>query len=184
MVVAEAPTARDALPTLSHPGAAVVVICVMVDRDLARAAEIAALRLAGNVRIVCVSHWADAREVDATLDAGVLGCVELYDASDLDLKRAVHVVHEGGRYLSPGLPLFTPSREPGFESVYDRLTTREKEVLLRVAQSKSNREIARELNLSMNTVAAHRNKMMKKIGVRKATALAVYAAERGLLMRK
>jgi NarL family two-component system response regulator LiaR len=100
------------------------------------------------------------------------------------LKRAVHVVHEGGRYLSPGLPLGTPSREPGFESVYDRLTTREKEVLLRVAQSKSNREIARELNLSMNTVAVHRNKMMKKIGVRKATALAVYATERGLLLRK
>ena len=184
MVVAEASTAGDALPTLSHPGADVVVICVMVERDITRASEIAALRLAGDVRIVCVSHWADAREVDATLDAGVLGCVDLYDASDLDLKRAVHVAHEGGRYLSPGLPPGTTRSEPGFESVYDRLTTREKEVLLRVAQSKSNREIARELNLSMNTVAVHRNKMMKKIGVRKATALAVYAAERGLLMRQ
>jgi DNA-binding NarL/FixJ family response regulator len=74
--------------------------------------------------------------------------------------------------------------ETGWGAGYERLTRREKEVLLRVAQSKSNREIARELNLSMNTVAVHRNKMMKKIGVRKATALAVYAAERGLLMRK
>jgi DNA-binding NarL/FixJ family response regulator len=94
----------------------------------------------------------------------------------------VHLAHRGERYLSPGLSSGSEVNETG--SGYERLTTREKEVLLRVAQSKSNREIARELNLSMNTVAVHRNKMMKKIGVRKATALAVFAAERGLLIRK
>ena len=35
-----------------------------------------------------------------------------------------------------------------------------------------------------NTVAVHRNHIMKKIGVRKATALALFAAERGLVARK
>ena len=53
-----------------------------------------------------------------------------------------------------------------------------------IARSLSNREIARELRLSANTVAVHRNHIMKKIGVRKATALALFAAERGLVARK
>ena len=66
---------------------------------------------------------------------------------------------------------------------YERLTPREKEVLILIARSKSNREIALDLNLSVNTVAVHRNNLMKKIGVRKATALAIFAAERGLLSK-
>ena len=63
--------------------------------------------------------------------------------------------------------------DPGWEADYERLTAREKEILVLIAHSKSNREIARELNLSVNTIAVHRNHIMKKIGVRKATALAL-----------
>lgn len=183
-VVAEAANTGEAVATLSRQDVDVVVICATAEREAIRASAIAALRLAADVKIICVAHWTDPRDVDATLNAGALGCVELYDASDADVKRAVHLVHRGERYLSPGLSSASGAVELGREAGYERLTAREKEVLLRVAQSKSNREIARELNLSMNTVAVHRNKMMKKIGVRKATALAVFAAERGLLIRK
>jgi DNA-binding NarL/FixJ family response regulator len=181
-VVAEASSVAEAAVTLARQDADVAVICATVDRDAVRAPGIAALRMAVRIEIVCVSHWTDAHDVDATLRAGALGCVDLCDGSDLDLRRAVHLAHRGERYLSPGLSSGSEVHETG--SGYERLTAREKEVLLRVAQSKSNREIARELNLSMNTVAVHRNRMMKKIGVRKATALAVFAAERGLLIRK
>jgi DNA-binding NarL/FixJ family response regulator len=183
-VVAEASNTPEAVATLARQDVDVVVICATADKEAISGSAIAALRLAADVRIVCVAHWTDPRDVDATLNAGALGCVGLYDASDADLKRAVHLVHRGERYLSPGLSSASDPVQSGWEAGYERLTAREKEVLLRIAQSKSNREIARELNLSMNTVAVHRNKMMKKIGVRKATALAVFAAERGLLMRK
>jgi DNA-binding NarL/FixJ family response regulator len=182
-VVAEASNAGDAAAILCCQDVDVVVMCATTDRDATRVSEIATLRMAADARIVCVAHWSTPRVADAILTAGALGCVELYDASDMDLRRAVHLAHRGDRYLSPGLSA-TQTRESSAETGYERLTAREKEVLLRVAQSKSNREIARELNLSMNTVAVHRNKMMKKIGVRKATALAVFAAERGLLIRK
>jgi DNA-binding NarL/FixJ family response regulator len=74
--------------------------------------------------------------------------------------------------------------DPGWEADYERLTAREKEILVLIAHSKSNREIAHDLNLSANTIAVHRNHIMKKIGVRKATALALYAAKRGLLVGK
>ena len=183
-VVAEASNADDAAAALSRQNVDVVVICATGDREAMRTSEIAALRLAAGVGIVCVRHWEDSRDIDSSLTAGALGCVELDDASEADLTEAVRHAHRSDRYLSPGLPSAPRIGESTWEAGYDRLTAREKEVLLRVAQSKSNREIARELNLSMNTVAVHRNKMMKKIGVRKATALAVFAAERGLLARK
>ena len=183
-VVAEASNAGDAAAALSHQDVDVVVMCATADREGMRTSEIAALRLAAGVGIVCVRHWEDSRDVDSSLTAGALGCIELEDASETDLTEAVRLAHRSDRYLSPGLSSGRRVKESAWEADYERLTAREKEVLLRVAQSKSNREIARELNLSMNTVAVHRNKMMKKIGVRKATALAVFAAERGLLARK
>ena len=183
-VVAEAPNAGDAAVALSRQDVDVVVMCATADREAIRTSEIAALRLAAGVGIVCLRHWTNSRDVDSSLTAGALGCVELDDASETDLAEAVRFAHRSDRDLSPALSSGIPVKQSAWEAGYDRLTAREKEVLLRVAQSKSNREIARELNLSMNTVAVHRNNMMKKIGVRKATALAVFAAERGLLARK
>ncbi len=183
-VVAEASNAGDAAAALSGRNVDVVVMCATADRGAIRTSEIAALRVAAGVGIVCVRHWTDSRDIDSSLTAGALGCVEVDDASETDLAEAVRFAHRSDRYLSPGLSSGPKARESGWDTGYERLTAREKDVLLRVAQSKSNREIARELNLSMNTVAVHRNKMMKKIGVRKATALALFAAERGLLVRK
>ena len=183
-VVAEASNAGDAAAALTGQDVDVVVMCSTAEREAIRTSEIAALRLAAGVGIVCVRHWAHTRDIDSSLTAGALGCVELDDASEADLTEAVRFAHRSDRYLSPSLSSGPTIKESAWEADYDRLTTREKEVLLRVAQSKSNREIARELNLSMNTVAVHRNKMMKKIGVRKATALALFAAERGLLNTK
>jgi DNA-binding NarL/FixJ family response regulator len=183
VVVAEASNGADAVTSLARHGVDVVIVTTTVDREALRLATIAALQLAADVRIVCVSHWADAREVDAVLTAGVLGCVEACDASDQDLRHAVRLAGRGERYLSPGLPEGAAA-EPGATANSRRLTPREREILVLIAQSKSNREIAHQLNLSMNTIAVHRTKMMKKIGVRKATALALFAAERGLLARR
>ena len=161
-----------------------LVICSTVDREACRASAIAALRPTGDFGIVCVSHWTNAAEVDAALSAGARGCVEISDALDADLRTAVRLVSQCERYVSPGLLDGTPVNGSSFEADYERLTTREREILVLIARSLSNREIARELRLSANTVAVHRNHIMKKIGVRKATALALFAAERGLVARK
>jgi DNA-binding NarL/FixJ family response regulator len=121
--------------------------------------------------------------VDATLSAGALACVEMSNALEGDLRNAVRLVSQSERYVSPGLRAAAPVNGSSFEADYERLTAREREVLVLIARSLSNREIARELNLSANTIAVHRNHIMKKIGVRKATAVALFAAERGLLGR-
>ena len=182
-VIAEVSHPHEAVAALSQ-GVDIVVVSATANREAVRVSAIASLRLAADVRIVCVSHWADARDVDAALRAGASGCVEVLEATDADLKTAVCLVGRGERYMSPGLSRSPSLGGSGWEADYERLTAREKEILVLIAQSRSNREIAHELNLSANTIAVHRNHIMKKIGVRKATALALFAAERGLLIRK
>ena len=184
-VVAEAESAPEALVALSAHGADVVVVSAAVEREALRASEVSALRQAADVKILCVGHWPGSRDLDGVLAAGALGCVEVREATDADLKMAVCLVGSGEPYLSPGLSRGGAGLgDSAWEPDGDRLTAREKEILVLIAHSKSNREIARELNLSANTIAVHRNHIMKKIGVRKATALALFAAERGLLARK
>jgi DNA-binding NarL/FixJ family response regulator len=180
-VVAEASYADEGVAVLTLGGVDVVVVSATMDREALRAPAITSLRLAADVRIVCVGHWNDVRDVDNALAAGASGCVEASDATDADLQTAVCRAGRGEPYLSPGLSPSVTLGESAWETASERLTAREKEVLVLVAQSKSTREIAHELNLSANTIAVHRNHIMKKIGVRKATALALFAAERGLL---
>jgi len=182
-VVCEARDARDALDALTRHDVAAIVVCSTMDREACRAPAIASLRQAGYVGIVCVSHWTETRDVEAVLSAGAAACVEISDALDTDLRHAVRQASQGKQYVSPGVLDGAPSNGSSVETDDKRLTTREREVLVLIAKSMSTREIAHELKLSTNTIAVHRNHIMKKIGVRKATALALFAAERGLVRR-
>lgn len=62
-----------------------------------------------------------------------------------------------------------------------RLTPRELEVLLEVAQGKTNQAISEELFLSVKTVDTHVANAMKKLGVNSRSQLTAYAYEQGLL---
>jgi DNA-binding NarL/FixJ family response regulator len=181
-VVAEASDAQEAIEVLSHGGVDLVVVSASVVREAIHTSALASMRVVGDVKVICLGHWASDRDVESALAAGASGCVDVLDATDADLKTAICLVGRGERYLSPGLSRGPTTGESGWEADYERLTAREKEVLVLIARSKSNREIAHELNLSANTIAVHRNHIMKKIRVRKATALALFAAERGLLV--
>lgn len=61
------------------------------------------------------------------------------------------------------------------------LTARELEVLQLIAMGKSNKEIASELDVSVNTVAVHRANIMNALGLHKTAELVVYAIRNGLV---
>jgi DNA-binding NarL/FixJ family response regulator len=60
------------------------------------------------------------------------------------------------------------------------ITTREREVLTRIAQGRSNKAIARELGLSPKTVEKHRSNLMRKLQLHNAAAITMYAIRNGL----
>jgi DNA-binding NarL/FixJ family response regulator len=63
----------------------------------------------------------------------------------------------------------------------DRLTPREREVLRRVAEGRTNRQIADDLGLSPKTVDAHRTNLMRKLELHDAQGLTRFAIRHGLL---
>jgi len=53
-------------------------------------------------------------------------------------------------------------------------TVRQRQIMLLVAQGLSNKQVARELNISEGTVKVHLHEIYNRLGVRKRTALAVF----------
>jgi len=62
------------------------------------------------------------------------------------------------------------------------LTSREREIVRLIIDGKTNRQMAAELKLSVNTVRAHRANIMAAVGIRKSIQLVGYAMRAGLLV--
>jgi DNA-binding NarL/FixJ family response regulator len=118
------------------------------------------------------------------LEAGAAGYV-LKGAGSAELLSAIRAVQQGGVYLNP---LMTKKvlgdmlkRPEQVNAASDPLTPREREVLKLIAEGKTNREIADELVLSLNTVQTHRLHLMEKLNLHNRTELVKYAMRRGLI---
>jgi DNA-binding NarL/FixJ family response regulator len=126
--------------------------------------------------ILMLSMHEEETLVRQALDAGARGYV-LKNAMDLDLGSAVRRVAAGETVLDRQL-----ERPSGLKGERDYgLTTRELEILQFIVDGKSNKEIASQLDLSVNTVAAHRSNIMDALGIHKTAELVVYAIRNGLV---
>ena len=63
----------------------------------------------------------------------------------------------------------------------ENLTERETEVLKLLATGKSNKDIADELNISINTVITHRKNISQKTGIKSVSGLTIYAVVQNLI---
>lgn len=127
-------------------------------------------------RILMLSMHAEETLVRQALDAGAQGYI-LKNAADLDLIRAVKAIAAGKQVLDPTLA--KPAVLKGERAA--GLTPRELEILQHIVAGKSNKEIAGDLNLSVNTVAVHRANIMDSLGIHKTAELVVYAIRNGLV---
>jgi DNA-binding NarL/FixJ family response regulator len=114
--------------------------------------------------------------VRLALDAGANGYI-LKSAVDLDLIQAVKKVAEGETVLDPKVA--KPAALKGEKNM--GLTNRELEILQLIVSGKSNKEIASDLELSVNTVSVHRANIMEALGIHNTAELVVYAIKNGLV---
>jgi DNA-binding NarL/FixJ family response regulator len=136
-----------------------------------------------DTRILVLTQYDDQRYVLPFVRAGVSGYV-IKRALGSDLINAVRTVAKGESFLYPSVAstVLEELRQP---SGADRetaspLTSREEEILRRVAAGETSRQIARALKLSAKTVEWHRGKVMNKLGLRSVAELVRYAIEHGL----
>jgi len=126
--------------------------------------------------ILMLSMHSEETLVSQALQAGARGYV-LKNAMDLDLVSAVKSIAAGMTVLDPQV-----SRKDTLKGERGGgLTPRELEVLQHIVAGKSNKEIASDLNLSVNTVAVHRANIMDTLGIHKTAELVVYAIRNGLV---
>lgn len=102
-----------------------------------------------------------------------------------EFRRALQTVAAGQTYFSPeiadGIRSMVATPGPAEATGRLRLSRREESVLARLAQGMSSREIAAALGLSPHTIATHRSRLMRKLGLHRVAQLSLYAASRGLL---
>ena len=126
-----------------------------------------------DTRVLILSMHSEETVVRQAGAAGASGYI-LKNALDLDLMNAVVRIAEGERLF----PEVRSAQRPG-ERMH--LTPRELQVLQLICDGQTNREIARRLDVSVNTVAVHRANIMSALGVHKTAELVVYALQNGLV---
>jgi len=134
------------------------------------------LEFAPQTLILMLTMHTEDTWVRQALEAGAKGYV-LKNALDLELSSAIRRMVNGETVLDGQLS-FQQSLKGERGS---GLTPREVEILQLICDGKSNKEIAAQLDLSVNTVAVHRANIMDALGIHKTAELVVYAIRNGLV---
>jgi two-component system NarL family response regulator len=137
-----------------------------------------------NVKVVALSMYPDRRYVIGMLEAGASGYVLKASAYD-ELSRAVRVVSQGKKYLSPDITgvvvdANVRSAPTADTSPYKTLGPREREIVQLLAEGHTSPQIAQQLHISTATVDTHRRNIMKKLGIHTVVELTKYAIREGL----
>ncbi len=135
------------------------------------------LEKAPNTRILILSMHDSPEYIASALSHGAMGYV-LKDVPTDEIKLAIDTVMRGERYLCTGAK---GSLEPKPGNEREALTGREQTILLQLAQGRSNKEVAIELDISVRTVETHRKNIKRKLGISSTAGLTRYAMEHGVL---
>jgi len=131
------------------------------------------------VEVLVLSMYAEESYVRNAFQAGARGYL-LKSALDMDLAAAVKAVAGGKQYCGQGVKPPDPD-SAGQDDPLERLTQRERQVLQLIAQARSNKEIAKILNLSVNTVNVHRTNLMAALNLHSTAELVLFAVRKGLI---
>jgi len=124
------------------------------------------------LRVLMLSMYDNAEYVQRSLQAGARGYV-LKGAPSIEIVNAIRAVAEGGTFLGPAVSrkLFEK------EAPAPALSAREGQILAALARGLSSKQIARELDLSVRTVDAHRQNIKRKLELDGQAELIKYAVE-------
>jgi NarL family two-component system response regulator LiaR len=145
------------------------------------------------VRVIVLTSFADDERLLPAIRAGAAGYL-FKNVQPAELARAIHAAHAGEAILDPAVaarlvreiagaadePAGRAAGEPVAAAAAERLTPREREVLLLIAGGLSNKRIARELGVAEKTVKTHVGHVLAKLGVSDRTQAALYAVRTGL----
>lgn len=185
VVVAEASDGVEALELVAEHTPDLVVLDVTMPRKTGL--EVAReLREAGrDLGVLILSMHDDPEYVLQAVRAGADGYV-LKDVPPAELRAAIEAIADGREYLSERV---THQLSVGLREELEReqkrgrmdsLTAREVEVLVHIADGRTNRQIGEDLGISPRTVETHRERVMAKLRIRTVAGLTRFVVEQGI----
>lgn len=186
-VVGEAGNGKQALSVVRE----VVPDVVLLDIRMPEMDGITAARKLAEaypqIGIIMLTTFGESDYVTAALSIGVSGFV-LKAGEPAELTHAIHASASGGAYFSPQVAAQLAQRAGTTSRVDDdaqrrvrRLSHRETEILLQLAEGASNAEIADALFLSVGTVKWYVTQMLRSLGARNRVEAALLAYRSGLV---
>lgn len=142
-----------------------------------------------NQKVIVLSSYDDIKIVQEVLSLGCKGYISKNNAGEHVVK-AIKAVANGEQYFSNDIQSIllktfagqdVPQGEMPDNFLTETLTDREVEVLKLITKEYSTIEIADFLSLSVNTVETYRKSLLRKINVKNAVGLAMYAVKNNIV---
>ena len=132
-------------------------------------------------KIIIVTSFIDDEKVYPAIEAGAAGYM-LKTSTAHEIADAIRATQRGERVLEPEVTTKMVNRMTNKTiQLHEDLTNREREVLMQIAQGKSNQEIADELFITLKTVKTHVSNILSKLEVEDRTQAAIYAFKHKLV---
>jgi DNA-binding NarL/FixJ family response regulator len=140
------------------------------------------------IKVIVLTTFDDDEDVFEGLRAGAVGYL-LKDVASEQVVEAIRAVARGAAFLQPAITgkviaefaRLSPFLAPQAHSLVEPLSERELEILRRLSQGASNKEIADDLVITVGTVKNHVTSILAKLGVRDRTQAALKAKELGMI---
>lgn len=133
-------------------------------------------------KIIIVTSFLDDEKVYPALEAGATSYM-LKTSKASEIAAAVRSTYRGQSILEPEVTgkMMTKMRQKHHAELHEELTSREMEILLLMAEGKSNQEIADELFIALKTVKTHVSNILSKLQVQDRTQAVIYAFKHSLV---
>jgi DNA-binding NarL/FixJ family response regulator len=134
------------------------------------------------MRVLVVSMYPEDQYAIRALRAGAFGYVNK-GGDPAQLVTAVRTVSQGRKYVTPEIAqmLVESLTTPVVENSHEKLSDRELQTLVLIAEGRKLSEIAERLSLSPKTVSVYRARVLEKLGLASNAELATYAMRNGLI---
>jgi NarL family two-component system response regulator LiaR len=133
-------------------------------------------------KIIIVTSFLDDEKVYPALEAGATSYM-LKTSKASEIANAVRATYHGQSVLEPEVTgkMMMKMRQKNDVAPHEELTSREMEILLLMAEGKSNQEIADDLFIALKTVKTHVSNILSKLQVQDRTQAVIYAFKHELV---
>ena len=182
-VVGEASDGDEALSKIRETKPDVVLLDIGMPRMDGLAVTQQLRKEKPDIKVLILSAHNTREYIFRIIQSGAHGYVSK-EAKPEELLRAIESVYQGEPFFSPEIARAALNQlvnSGGRKEPFAQLTTREREVLVLVAEGQSNKEIASKLGIGVRTIETHRERIMRRLDIHSVAGLTKFAIANGMV---